>query len=121
MTTRILEPHEYPLLAGTEAADFVMHITDAALVIVVEDEGVILGCHILQPVLHAEGLWIHPDHRGRVSVARRLWSAVQRNAKEHFGADWFATGAASDDVCRLLEHVGAVKLPDHYMVPVGGR
>ncbi len=121
MTTRVLEPHEYSLLAHLEAGVLVAHLTDAARVIVVEDGGQILGCHVLQPILHAEGLWIHPDHRGRVSVARRLWGAVQRQAREHFGVDWFATGAVTDDVCRLLEHVGAVKLPDHYMVPVGDR
>lgn len=121
MTSRVLPPAEWPRLAGTEAEGFVAHLTDAARVVVVEHDGAIVGCHVLQPVLHAEGLWIHPEYRKKASVARRLWSTVRQTARETFGVQWVATGAASDDIRGLLEHVGAVKLPDHYMVPVGDR
>lgn len=106
-------------MRDTEAAVFVPTLTDAARVVVVEHDHAIVGCHILQPILHAEGLWVHPDHRKRAGVARRLWTSVQQTAREHFGATFFATGAASPEVCRLLEHVGAHRLIDHYMVPVG--
>jgi N-acetylglutamate synthase-like GNAT family acetyltransferase len=122
MTTRILPPAEYPRLVGTEAATIWPQLTDAARVVVVEHDGAIVGCHVLQPVLHAECLWIHPDHRGKTSTPRRLWRAVQRVVREDFGAAWFATAACSDDVRGLLAHVGAVKVDgDHYMVPVGER
>lgn len=120
MTTRILPPEEYGRLAGTEAAALVPQLTDAARVVVVERDGEILGCHVLQIVLHAEGLWIHPDHRKRSSVGRRLWTAVQQTVRDSFGVAWFMTGCANADVAQLLAHVGAVKLVDHYMVPVGG-
>lgn len=121
MTARILPPEEYPRLNGTEAETVWPLLTEAARVIVVEHEGQIVGCHLLQPTLHAECLWIHPDHRGRASVARRLWWAVRETARSHFGVGWFETGCASEDVRALLDHIGAVKLPDAYMVPVGGR
>jgi N-acetylglutamate synthase-like GNAT family acetyltransferase len=122
MTTRILPRDEYPRLAHTEAASVWPQLTEAACVIVVEHDGAIVGCHVLQPVLHAECLWIDPAHRGKASVARRLWATVQRAARERFGVAWFATAAVSDDVRRLLAHVGAVRVDaDHYMVPVRGQ
>lgn len=121
MTTRILPPTEWPRLVGTEAEAAIASLTDAARVIVVEHDGAIVGCHLLQPVLHAECLWIHPDYRKRASVGRRLWAHVQRTARDHFQVRWFATSAMSDEVRTLLRHVGAVHLDgDHYMVPVGG-
>ena len=122
MTTRILPPEEWWRLADTEAADVVQSFSDAARVVVVEVDGVIVGCHVLQPILHAECLWVHPAHRGKAGVARRLWAGVQAEAREHFGVRAFATAAVSDAVERLLDHVGATKLPgSHYMVPVGDR
>jgi len=121
LTARILPPTEYGQLADTEAAALVPHLTDAARVIVVEREGQVVACHVLQPILHAEGLWVHPDFRKRSSVARRLWTLVRETARSQFGVQWFATAAASDEVRGLLDHVGAVPLPDHYMVPVGER
>lgn len=118
MTTRVLRPEEYWRLAGTEAAALGRFLTDAARVVVVEDHGAIVGCHVLQPILHAEGLWIAPEYRKKVAVGRRLWSGVQREVREHFGVKWFATGCASETVKRFLDRLGAKKLPDHYMVPV---
>jgi len=122
MIARLLPPEEWTRLAGTEAEEFVPYLKqDAAKVIVVEQDGAIIACQVLQPILHAEGIWIHPDHRKRSSAGRRLWDMVKSTAREHFGVQWMATGCASADVERLLAHVGAVKLPDHYMIPVGDR
>lgn len=121
MITRILEPIDYHRLTGTEAEAVIARLTDAARVVVVEDEGQIVGCHVLQPIVHAECLWIHPAYRKKTGVGRRLWAAVQREVREHFGARAFATAALSDEVRLLLMHVKAVKLDgDHYMVPVEG-
>ncbi len=114
MTTRILPPDEWPKLAGTEA-EYVWPYLDPlkSRVVVIEDDGAIIGCHILMNVLHAECLWIREDHRGKSSVARRLWTAVQTEAKA-MGAQAFSTSSMSDDIDRLLEHVGAVKVPGKY-------
>ncbi len=117
MITRVLPKEEWPRLRGTEA-ETVWPFLDAerASVIVVEDEGLIVGCHILMYVLHAECLWIAPEHRGRSSVARRLWSGVQR-AVMSTGAKSIMTAACDDRVRGLLSHVGATKLPgDHYVI-----
>lgn len=122
MTTRILPPEEWPRLRGTEAETVWPHLDpQRAAIVVVEDEGVVIGCHVLMYVLHAECLWIHPDHRGKGGVARRLWAAVQRAARGA-GVRSLVTAACDDKVKRLLSHVGAIQLPgEHYSIAVGER
>lgn len=119
LVTRILPPAEYPRLADTESAEFIPLLTESSKVLVIEDDGRIVGCEIFQLILHGEGLWIHPDYRGKTSVARRLWVGMKKTVKEHFGVQWFATSAATPQVHDLLVHVGAVRVPvENYMVPV---
>lgn len=123
--TRILPPEEWYRLAGTEAATIwpaLPTLKDQTQIVVVEQDGQILGCHVLTLVLHAECLWIHPDHRGKAGVARRLWSRVLRTAACVFHARTIATAATSDEVRRLLQHVGAIELPGtHHVIPLGDR
>jgi hypothetical protein len=119
MIARVLRPAEYAKLAETEVGALWPHLTAQTRVVVVEDHGHLVGCHLLQAVLHAECLWIHPAHRGRTSVARRLWPAVCREVRDHFQATAFATAATSDEVTRLLQHVDAQPIPgQHYMVRI---
>lgn len=114
MTTRILPPDEWARLAGTEAETVWPHLPPSAHVLVVEQDDQIVGCWVLMSVLHAECLWIASAHRGKASVARRLWAFMRRTAAG-LGAPVVATAAVTDDVRRLLEHVGATKVPgDHY-------
>ncbi len=121
MISRVLPKEEWPRLKGTEAETVWPHLNPArASVIVVEDDGLIVGCHVLMYVLHAECLWIAPEHRGKGSVARRLWMAVQR-AVRSCGATSLVTGACDDTVRGLLMHVGATRLPgEQYTVPIRG-
>lgn len=121
MIARVLPVEEWPRLEGTEAETVWPHLDPArTTVVVVEHDGVIVGCHVLMNVLHAECLWIHPEHRGKAGVARRLWTTVQRTAKA-LGARTVITGACSDDIRALLAHVGAERLPaDHYVLTVKG-
>lgn len=119
MTTRLLPSEEWPRLAGTEAAAIWPHLDPLrAHVLVVEDAGVIVGTWVLMNVLHAECLWIAPEHRHGVSVARRLWTFMRRTARG-LGVPVVATAALTDDVRALLDHVGATKVPgDHYAMRV---
>lgn len=119
MTTRILPPAEWARLAGTEAETIWPRLDPArASVLVVEDGGAIVATWILMSVVHAECLWIAPAHRGRTSVARRLWAFMHRTARA-MGVPVVATAALSDEVRGLLEHVGATKVPgDHYAMEV---
>ncbi len=88
-------------------------------VVVVEDEGQIIACHVLMHVLHAECLWVHPDRRDP-RVSRILWNAVQRHAQK-LGAKSLATAANDERVKRLLAYVGATKLEgEHYVISMEG-
>lgn len=119
MTTRILPPDEWPRLAGTEAERLWPLLNPrTARVVVVERQGEIVGCHVLMQMLHAECLWVHPEHRGKASVARRLWSGVQEVARG-CGVHAIVTHAVDDTVRGLLAHVGAEPIVgEAYMVPV---
>jgi hypothetical protein len=62
MTRRILPAAEWSRLVGTELENVWPHLDpDRSVVIVVEDEGQIIGCWSAFDVLHAEGIWIADD------------------------------------------------------------
>lgn len=106
-------------MAGTEADEAWRALPDTARVVVVERDGVIVGCHILIPILHAECLWKAPD--AGAGVSRLLWETVQAEARDHFGAQSLVTAAVDARVKRLLAHVGARAVPgESFVVPVKG-
>lgn len=120
MRTRILPPDEWERLNGTEAEALWPTLdTLHAQVLVVEDEaGAIIGCWTMMLVPHVECLWIHPDEKARVSVARRLWLGMRQIASD-MGAHYVWTAAVSDPVRGLLDHAHARKLEgDHYVMPM---
>ena len=119
MTTRILQPEEYHLLAGTELEQAIELLGPGkATVIAVFDGEQLVGCWSLIPTIHAEGLWVHPDHRGKSVVQRRLTVGLSAMAK-HQGATVVLTTALDDRVEGLLKHIGAAKMPgSQYAVPV---
>jgi hypothetical protein len=122
MTTRILPSAEWARLAGTELEGLADHIAPgAATVLVVEDGGGLLACWSLVTILHAEGLWIHPAHRGRGGVARRLLAGMRKLVTER-GASGVVTASMHPVVTQLLEHAGAVPVPGTaYTLPMGKK
>lgn len=73
MTTRFLPVEEWPRLAGTLLETVWPGLDPASTrIIVVEEDGQILGCVTLFQAWHLDGAWIHPDYRRRVGVMRRL-------------------------------------------------
>ncbi len=121
MTTRLLPPSEWPRLIGTEAETLWPTLDPMqAQILVVEEGDQILGCWTLMLVPHVECLWIHPQERSRVSVARRLWIGMRALASQ-IGARGVWTAAVDDPVRGLLDHADARKLPgDHYLLPMEG-
>lgn len=120
MQTRVLPPAEWDQLRGTELETVwaLLNPSDAQIV-VVEQDGAIVGCWACFTVLHCEGVWIAPEHRGKTSVARRLWTRMLRLVRAR-GAKGFVTAATTPDVRALLEG-RAARLPgDHYVYQVPG-
>lgn len=117
MTTRVLPREEWHRLAATDLSTVWAHLPDTTRVIVVEDDGVIVGCVTGMLILHAEGLWIAPAYRKRVTVWRQLVSWFWRVADE-FGCEGALTAAVNDDMRMLLARLHATPLPgDHFYMP----
>lgn len=120
--TRLLPPEEWPRLDDTELATMWRHMhPEDAQVVVVEDADEIIGCWALLRVVHVEGIWIAPAHRKRGSVARRLLRGMEDAASE-WHAERVMTASLSEEVSKLLAHLGADKLKgDHYILPLRER
>ena len=75
---------------------------------VVEDgDGTVVGCWAVLAVLHAEGIWIHPDHRQKGSVARRLLSKMANFLRGH----GVITHSMDPHVTEYLTRLGAIPIP----------
>ena len=120
MTTRLLPPEEWPRLAGTELEEVwpILDPTRAAILVIEEGE-TIVGCWAAIWYLHVECVWIAPTSRGKGSVARRLLSGMRQLVQDS-GERTVITGAVTEDVRRLLvAHLGAVAMPEQFVVPMG--
>lgn len=120
MTSRILPPHEWPKLAGTEAETLWPHLDpEQARVLVVEDEtGAIVGCWTVLRMVHVEAVWIREDYRGAFGVVKRLLFGMRDIARE-WGARTVLTGAMTDQVRALITSLGGQPLPGaHYVIPL---
>jgi ribosomal protein S18 acetylase RimI-like enzyme len=121
MTTRILSRDEWPRLAGTLLEDTWPSLPPNAAVMAVEEGGVILGCVALFPAWHLEGVWIAPEQRGRVGVARRLVNAI-RTLAGSLGVREVLMMATTDAAARMCLRFGrAIPLTcDHFAVQLKG-
>lgn len=119
MTSRILPPAEWSKLHETQLPTILPHVEpDDAQIVVVEDGDRIVGSWAVLRITHLEGLWIHPEYRGRVSVARRLLISTLKVARQ-WAPKWVMTGSDQEPVRRMLERFGALKVPmDTYVMPV---
>ena len=119
MTTRLLPPSEWAALMETALGPFLDRLPASTQVIAVEDRGgALLGCCALVPLWHAEGLWIHPAHRGRTAVARALWEGLHTVARDsEIKALLTLMVPEMED---LFRHAGARALPGlSVAIPVG--
>ena len=120
MTTRILPHDEWTKLAETDLGPLVAVLDpEKATIFVVEDAtGTIIGCWSLLKCLHAEGLWVAPDHRKAAGVFRQLLATMRQELHaRHEGVLW--TSSVSPEVDRLVTHSGGLPIPGtHYAIPV---
>jgi hypothetical protein len=121
MTVRVLPRADWPgTLVGTELEYAWPYLPPGSIVLVGEDEDGLAWCWAVVPYTHLEGAWIRPDLRG-TTTAGRAWREM-RGMLQQLNIDRVLTAALTDDVRRLVAHLGGRPLPgDHYVVPIGGR
>lgn len=120
MTTRLLPRGEWHRLKGTLLETVTPDLRHDAQVVVVEDNAAIVGCWVLMPVYHAEGVWIAPEHRGKASVGRRLLAGMRRLVREQ-GAREVLMLTTNDRTARMALKLGrATELTArHFAVEMG--
>lgn len=119
MTSRILPPSEWARLTGTEAEPLIAHLDPAnAQVLVVEDDGQIVGTWTVLRLVHVECVWIAESHRGAFGVVKRLLRGMREIARG-WGARNVLTGALTPQVEALIESLHGTPLPGrHFVIPV---
>lgn len=117
MTTRVLPPDEWPRLIVTDAWEAWPHLDPARnTVVVTEHEGAIVGCVILMQAVHAEFLWIAPEHRGKTSVFRRLRDGMLSTARA-LGTPTVWMAAMSTQMHGIVCGLGAERVPGaHFLL-----
>lgn len=112
MTTRLLPPDEWPRLETTLLASVWRTLNPAyAEVIVVEQDGQIVGSVALLSTLHAECLSVE----GGAGVARALWTALRDRV--HAAGGQAVWGASMDAPMQRLLARHAEPIPgDHFLV-----
>lgn len=121
MTSRVLPPEEWHRLDAA-GAETVWKLLDPskAQILVIEDQGAIVGTLTLMSVLHAECLWIKPSHRRGFGVIKRLLDGMWAGAKaQNAHALW--SGSVSDTMTNILHRIGASEVPGRsFVLPVKG-
>ena len=121
-TTRALPPDEWFKLEGTllEQA-WPSFDPELDIVLVVEKDGVIVGCTSFLPRWHMEGTWIHPDHRSMVKVGRPLLNAMYTLAHQLKAKELIMVSVDPEvsAMCRRLGSSSMLMHGDHYSIGLG--
>jgi len=86
---------------------------DAEVLVVEDDAGAIVGAWAVYRLVHVEGIWVAPAHRGRTVVFRRLLAGMRMLVRA-FGSSVALTGAIDPVVADMLRKLGAVELPGRH-------
>ena len=114
MYLHFIPREEWPSkLAGTELETVWPHLPEGARVVGVFDGELLVGCWAVFPIVHVEGLWVHPEYRKNPRVGRRLLFGMTQAALG-MGARAVNTAAVTDDVAAMLDKAGAVELPGRH-------
>lgn len=119
MILRILPSEEWHRLAGTEAeAVWPTLNPENTRILVVEENGRIVGNWLGLRVVHAECNWIAPDYRGSFGVAKRLLRGMREVARE-WGVERVITGSVSPHVTDMIQRLGGFPVPcESFVLPL---
>ena len=122
-TSRILPVDEWPKLATADPIGvWPLLRPEDTQVVVVECGDRIVGIWLALRIVHAEGVWIDPAHRGAFGVVRRLLAGM-RSAARTWGASVVWTGAKDGDtaIVELITKLGGSPIPmTSFRLPMGG-
>jgi len=115
MVTRILPETEWSRLAGTEVESIVPGLDpQKCAVVVVEDDGKIIGTWVLLMMAHVECFWIAPDHRKRGGVAARLLRSMRSVLRQYGITAAPITASMTTEMSEMIARLGGVKLPGEH-------
>lgn len=82
-TVRELPPEEWAKVSHLEPfASQGLPAPEHSRIIVAEQEGTIVAYWGAFSAVHLEPLWVHPDHRKRAGLVRRLWNEVVATVRD---------------------------------------
>jgi hypothetical protein len=116
---KVLKPSECPDLTGTEMETILPLLSDSAKVILAYEGEKLLGTWSLYTMVHAEGIWIDPEHRGKAAVARALLTTLVNLVVSEFDAGVFMTASDKVSVERMVRSLGGVEVGGkHFAVAI---
>ena len=120
MEARLLPASEWPRLDGTQLGDVWHVLPSDAKVVVVEDNGVIVGTCTLLPAIHAEGLGVAESYQKHGAVLRLLLRTVAETVAET-GRKSMICGAQTDEMAEYLTRWGGIPAPARlFAMPLAG-
>ncbi len=123
LTSRVLPVNEWGKLEGMGIGKDRRYLPEDADVVVVERDGVVVGCCSLFGLrhIHLEGMEITPEERGNPSVGRQLLCAIRARIDELRVPSVFA-GSKAGAMAEMLARLDAKPLDmTFYVLPVGGK
>ena len=111
MIARVLDPSEWGKLEVTGNEPMHAYVPEEKMsVVVVEDEGAIVGTITIMQVTHLESAWISPSYRGNAGVVSKLLKATFEESRKVSGG-WVMCQSTSDSWSDILKRLGGVKIP----------
>lgn len=118
LNTRLLPPEEWNRLqTGFPPLGTTLRDGDAQVLVVEDGDRIVASLGVFR-ITHFESLWIDPEYKGNVGVARRLMRAAVEAARKWTDQwVWGASGTAKMNT--ILYRMGGRKMPvDTFVVPL---
>lgn len=121
MRVRVLPMEEWGRLGESQLPLLLPFVNPENIaIVVVEDEGRIIGTLAALRVTHYEGAWIAPEYRG--GIVPRMLLRTAADVVRGWGDSWAFGGAASDEMRDILKRLGAVEIPmEIHAIAIEGR
>lgn len=120
MSVRVLPASEWDRLPETPHIAYAVPPQDSRLV-VLEENGEIVGTLFVARVTHFENLWLSPSKRGNAKAAMELVEEAYRQARS-FGSTWAWGASDTDKASAIIKRVGGKELAvKTFIIPIGGN